>query len=123
MLILIHGLAGGASWVNALPVIVKLLILLAVSISLSGYLLHFCYQFQPYILSYTADLGWQLCKKNNQLETVQVLPSTVITTELIVLHLQCQQQKTRRVVIFNDALSDKDYRALVVMLKIYRHTQ
>jgi hypothetical protein len=118
MLMVIHGLAGVASWVNALPVMAKLLILLVIVISLSRYLQHFWYQFQPYTLSYTAASGWKITLKNNDLELMQLLATSVMTTQLIVLHFRFQSGKKHSLLIMNDVLSDKDYRALVVMLKM-----
>lgn len=118
MLMLIHGLAGVASWLNALPMLFKLLILLLIIISLSRYLQHFWYQFQPYTLSYTAASGWKIGLKNNSLDMIQLLATSVMTTQLIVLHFRLQNGKKHRLLIMNDVLSDKDYRALLVMLKI-----
>jgi hypothetical protein len=118
MLVVVHGLAGIASLVNALPILFKLLILLAVIISLLRYLQHFWYQFQPYTLSYTAASGWKISLKNNSLELIQVLATTVITTQLIVLHFRLPNGKTHSLLIMRDGLSEKDYRALVVMLKM-----
>ncbi len=115
---MIHSLAGVASLVNGLPIFYKLLIGLSIILSLLRYLRYFCYQFQPYTLSYTVDTGWGISLKNNDLSIIQPLATTVITTQFIVLHYRLQNGKKRNLFIMRDSLSANDYQALLLLLKM-----
>lgn len=82
------------------------------------YLRHYYTQFQPYCIRYHEASTWSVAITGNEFQTLQILPSTVVTIWLIVLHFRLENGKFQSLLIFNDALSDKDYRGLVVTLKI-----
>jgi hypothetical protein len=110
-----HFLAAVASLINGLFWYYQGMIFLAVLISLYRYLRDY-WEFQAYQLRYSAAADWQLAGQNSEFQTLQILPSSVITAWVTVLHFQIADKK-QQLVIFKDALADKDYRALVVMLK------
>lgn len=75
-------------------------------------------QFQPYQIRHTDHSIWQLATTADDFQTIEILPSSVITVWVIVLHFRIENGNCRSLAIINDALNDKDYRALAVALKI-----
>lgn len=113
LLIIIHVLALGSTLANALPVAAKLAIL-------TGICLHFLFVInnlkgERYTIKHTEALGWEIAGGNG-FESIQLLNSTVITVFAIFLHFNKNAHK-QSVLIMNDALSEDDYRRLVVRLK------
>lgn len=117
MLVITHGLAGFASLANGLPWLYKLAVFTFVGISFYSYLCRYYFQFQSYQIS-NNSVGWQLAVIADDFQTIQILPSSVITVWLIVLHFRLENGKFQSLVLLNDALESQDYRALVVALKI-----
>lgn len=113
-LIVIHLLALAASFTNALPTFVKLCIatLIAVNFKMN----YRQYHKEQRIIKYTEKSGWEV-SVSGDFEPVHILKSSVITTTLIFLQLQNKPT----VVIAKDALSDDEYRQLIVKLKMTIH--
>lgn len=108
-----HALALGSSIANALPIAVKLTLL-------TGICLHLRFMIKrlkggPYKIKHTEALGWEV-SDGNDFKSIQVLNSTVITIFAIFLHFTDNARK-QSVLIVNDALSEDDYRRLIVRLK------
>jgi toxin CptA len=106
-------LALGSSIANALPITVKLLLL-------TGICIHFFFMIkrlesEQYKIKHTEALGWEIAGSND-FKSIQVLNSTVITVFAIFLHFTDNTHK-QSVLIVNDALSEDDYRRLIVRLK------
>jgi predicted Kef-type K+ transport protein len=113
LLVVMHALALGASIACALPITVKLALL-------AGIFMHFRFfvkrlKNEQYTIKHTEALGWEI-SDGNDFEPVQILDSTVITIFAIFLHFNDNAHK-RSVLIANDALSEDDYRRLIVRLK------
>lgn len=113
LLIAMHALALGASIANALPITIKLALL-------TGIFLHFRFtmkrlESEPHKIKHTEALGWQVFD-GSDFKPVQILDSTVITTFAIFLHFTDDAHK-QSLLILNDALSEDDYRRLIVRLK------
>ena len=119
--VFIHTLALGAGMANALAFAVKigLVILICGHCWLTVRRLNA----EHYILKHTDASGWQL-SEGNDFTSIEVLKSTVMTTRALFLHFKYATQiqswavshkKTR--LILNDALTDEDYRRLIVKLK------
>jgi toxin CptA len=119
--IFIHTLALGAGMANALA--------LAVKIGLATLICGHCWltvrrlNAEHYSLKHTDASGWQL-SEGNDFASIDILKSTVMTTQALFLHFKYGSQaqswttvhkKTR--LILNDALADEDYRRLIVKLK------
>jgi hypothetical protein len=102
---------------NGLAVLYKLVALGCVSSSLWFYLSRYHLRSKPYQLSYNEQAQWWLITENTS-QTLQILPSSVITTWLIVLHFRLENGQFQSLLIVKDALSTADYRTLVVTLKI-----
>lgn len=118
LLIITHSLAAIASLVNGLPLAYKLLALLSVISSAVFYWRDYK-QFQPYHIRHSEASGWQLAKSKNDYQTMQILPTSVLTASLIVLHFRLKTRKKHSLVIIKDTLTMEAYRALLVDLKIF----
>ncbi len=113
LLVVMHGLALAASIANALPVAVKLALL-------AGLCLHFWFVIKRFkseqrIIKHSDALGWEV-SYGNDFESIQILNSTVITVFAIFLHFKNSAGK-QSMLIVNDALTEDDYRRLIVRLK------
>jgi hypothetical protein len=113
LLAVMHLLALASSIANALPVIVKLV--LVIGIGLHFYLALTRLKSEQYAIRHSETSGWEIASGNN-FKPVQILNSTVITLFAIFLHFDKNAHK-QSVLIVNDALSEDDYRRLIVRLK------
>lgn len=116
-LVIIHSLAAIASFSNGLPLLYKFFAVLSVISSAIFYGRDYK-NFQPYYIRYNEAVGWQLAKTENNYQVLNILPTTVLTAQIIVLHFRLQTGKKQSLVIVNDALETEDYRSLLVELKI-----
>lgn len=110
----IYVLALAASVMNSLPILIKCALLMTICS-------HFYLQFkrlknQPYSIKHTDALGWEL-SDGGDFETIQVLPSTVVSVFAVFLHLKKANKSRHHLVIFSDALAEDDYCRLIVRLK------
>jgi toxin CptA len=112
-LVVIHLLALAASIANALPVTVKSVLLIGICLHL--WFITCQFQDRHYKIKHTEGLAWELAD-GNDVETIEIISSTVITTFAIFLHFK-RNAKKQSLLILNDALSDDDYRRLIVRLK------
>ena len=122
-LIITHSLAAFASLTNALPWIYKLIALITVGLSLFLSLRRYHYCYNPYCIRYNKASNWQLAITKADFQTLTILPSSVITVWLMVLHVRVENGNHYNLVIMNDALIDQNYRALAVTLKIAEPNQ
>ncbi|MDP3589992.1 MAG: hypothetical protein Q8R54_05570 [Methylobacter sp.] len=114
LLVVMHVLALGSSIANALPLAAKLALLAAIC-------LHLWFVFRrlkskQYIIKQSEAAGWEISDVHDFFEPVHILNSTVITVFAIFLHFNNHAGK-QSVLIVNDALSEADYRRLIVRLK------
>ena len=110
LVIVIHLIALGASAVNALPLVVKLAIAILISVNFK---INFPrLKIEQRKIRYTEKLGWEI-SEGGDFEAIEILKSTVVTTFFIFL----QMQGKPTILIANDALSEDDYRRLIVKLK------
>lgn len=113
LLVVMHALALASSIANALPIAVKLALLTGICVHLRFITKRV--KNQRYSIKQSEAFGWEL-SVGNGFEQIQILDSTVITTFAIFLHFN-RDAKKRSVLIMNDALSEDDYRRLIVRLK------
>ena len=119
--IFVYMLALGACMANAL--------VLAIKISLFALICIHCWltvrrlNAEHYSIKYTEALGWGI-SEGYDFASVEILKSTVITTQILFLHFkhssQAQSWKSghkKTLLVLNDALAGEDYRCLVVKLK------
>jgi toxin CptA len=113
LLVVMHALALASSLANALPIAVKLILL-------TGICLHFRFivkrlKNERYKIKHSEALGWEISGRYD-FEPVQILNSTVITTFAIFLHFNNTALR-QSLLIMHDALSEDEYRHLIVRLK------
>ncbi|MGZ4998475.1 MAG: protein YgfX [Methylobacter sp.] len=114
LLVIMHLLALASSIANALPIVVKLA--LAIGIGLHLYFVFTRLKSDQYAIKHSEASGWEI-SDGNEFRSIQILNSTVITLFAIFLHFNKNAHK-QSVLIVNDALSEDDYRRLIVRLKI-----
>lgn len=118
VIVIIHVLAVVACIHNSLPLSDKLMLAILVSVNLYFNIAKYNTQFKAFSISYDDALGWQITDINQNFTAIQILPTSVITANLIVLHFQDYKQKSQQKIICYDALNTSDYRALLVTLKL-----
>lgn len=109
--VVLHLLAVTAALGNDLPLAIQLIIVGLIGIDAWFTLKRL--RTEQRVISYSAAKGWQL-SDNGKITNVQILPSTVLTTLVIFLHIV----NNPALLIPYDALSQEDYRRLIVQLKI-----
>jgi hypothetical protein len=114
LIIVIHVIALSAGIVNSLPIAVKLTI--AALIGLNFKINFPQLKIEQRKIRYTENLGWEI-SDGGAFVAVEILKSTVVTTAFIFL----QMQNKPTIFIANDALSEDDYRQLIVKLKMTVH--
>jgi len=113
LLVIIHVLALAASIANALPIAVKLALSIGIFIHLRFMIKRL--KSERHEIKQSEALGWEI-SSGNDFKSVQILNSTVITIFAIFLHFTDHARK-QSVLIVNDALTEDDYRRLIVRLK------
>lgn len=114
LLISAHVLALGACLANVLPLAIKLGLLAGICLHL-GVVIKHLNEFRQ-IIKYTEASGWEILE-GNDFEPVRIINSTVITAYVIFLHVIRQNAGKKTIIVLNDALSDDDYRFLIVKLR------
>jgi toxin CptA len=114
LLIAIHLIALGASFANALPLILKLgtAALIGLNFKLTIPRLNNGQR----KIRHTEKHGWEI-SDDGDFEAIAVAKSTVATSFFIFLHMQDKPA----LLIARDALSEDDYRQLIVKLKMTVH--
>ena len=76
-----------------------------------------------YRIKYSDALGWAL-SEGEEFVTIDIIRSTVITTQMLFLHFNYASNHSKRLfnkqtlLILNDQLTVEDYRSLIVKLKM-----
>jgi toxin CptA len=113
-LALLHVIALIASIVNSLIISVKLGLCIGVC---AHYWRVISSQTKPhYQIRHSDRSGWQVSSKNG-IDSVEILKSSIITIFFIILHIKSQYTDKLTILVVFDALSDDDYRRLIVQLK------
>lgn len=113
LLVIMHLLALASSIANALPIIVKLALVIGIGLHLYFVLTHL--KNDRYTIEHSEASGWVI-SDSNDFRPIQILNSTVITLFAIFLHFNKNAHR-QSVLIVNDALNEDDYRRLIVRLK------
>ncbi|UOA10793.1 hypothetical protein KKZ03_11105 [Methylobacter sp. S3L5C] len=116
-----HLLALVASIANALGFTIK--ISLCALIGLHYWLTVRRLRSENHTIKYTEALAWEL-SKGEGFAAIEILKSTVITTQTLFLHFKYRSQPPsimladkKMLLILSDALAEEDYRYLIVKLK------
>lgn len=113
LLVIMHVLALAASIANALPIAIKLALSTGIFIHLRFMIKRL--KSERHEIKQSEALGWEI-SSGNDFKSAQILNSTVITIFAIFLHFTDNARK-QSVLIVNDALTEDDYRRLIVRLK------
>ncbi len=107
----LHLLAVGAGIANALPTPIKLAIIIMIlaNFILTGRDL----KLESRKICYSGKGGWKIIT-GNETDMIEILSSTVISTWIIFLHIKAKKP----IIIFHDAMDEKNFRQLIVMLKM-----
>ncbi|KAF3981958.1 MAG: hypothetical protein HFP78_04305 [Methylococcales symbiont of Hymedesmia sp. n. MRB-2018] len=70
------------------------------------------------IIRYGTLTGWEMSDRGQGFSSIKILPATVISTFLIVLHFETDIHQKKTILIGKDSLSENGYRQLLVSLKI-----
>ena len=111
LMVFIHSLALIASMISSLPISLKGVLLIAIS----GHFYIKCRTAKRYRIEYS-ETGWKIAE-GEEFTTIEILPSTVVSTIAIFLHFKTDSKPNDTRVIFNDALAESDYRSLIAKLK------
>ena len=112
-----HLLALTACLFNALPVWIKTALSLLVCLHMMWVLRKYVIVAPRYVVKYKESTGWELAGENAFMP-IQILHSTVISTFIIILHFNGQEDRKQSILIPCDALSTEEFRKLTVELKI-----
>ena len=115
-IISVHSLAFLSSLFLAVSIPLKLFVFMLVCYSLYFHLLRYKQGFYLCTIKHTTEFSWELFNKN-QLTSIRILNSSVLTSFVIILHLEINK-KRRNVLVCRDAVSAEAYRQLLVALKI-----
>lgn len=115
-----HLLAATAAISNALPVSIKIAILVACA-------WHLFFSINRLnctgTIKHSDAFGWEIATTNAEFAAVRILNSTVITTFIVIIHYQTQttfgvrQKPIQTLLIGKDSLAKHDFRSLIVRLK------
>lgn len=113
LLVVMHALALSSSIANALPAAVKLALLIGICVHLWLSLKY--RENEQYAIKHTETMGWEIFE-GSDFEPIEILNSTVVTVFAVFLHFN-KNARSQSALIANDALSEDDYRRLIVRLK------
>ena len=111
LIIVLHMIAVFAAISSALPVATKLLLALLIGLNFKA--IFPLVKTGQRIIRYSEHLGWEIFEGDTY-KSITVLKSTVTTPFISFLHIQGKPA----ILIACDALSEDDYRQLLVKLKI-----
>jgi hypothetical protein len=74
--------------------------------------------FNGLLIRHSSLKGWELADLDGIYCPIEVLPSTVISSYLLVMHFNQKNKQKQSILICKDALINDDYRKLMVALKI-----
>jgi len=121
MVVFIHTVALGASMANALAFAIKISLFAIICINL--WLSIRRLNLESYTIKHTEALGWEV-SEGCEFASIEILKSTVFTTVALFLHFKYDSQvqswkpgHKKTLLVLNDALTEEDYRFLIVRLK------
>ena len=117
-LIGLHALAAFACIANALPLIVKVLLFVAVCASLWFNLKQYVNRSERFTLRYSEALGWQLDCGFDEYAAIDLAGSTVSTPFFVILHVKQSDRPKKSILIVKDSIDVEEFRKLRVTLKI-----
>lgn len=111
----LHILSLSASWLNDLPIFLRLI--LSLLVAASWVVQRNACETGHIFLRYTVTEGWAVCFDGEHYLGANIKPTTVTGRVLAILHFSVDD-RGRTLVIVKDAMNANDYRRLIVNLKI-----
>lgn len=116
-LCLLHTIAFVPVYLSAIVFIYKAILSGSIVFSLFFYLKQEIKK-PNFTIRHNLKTGWEIADQNNYFQSIEILPSTVLTPYAIVLHIKQQNRKKQTILIFKDALKNDEFRKLMVELKM-----
>ena len=116
-LVALHVMAVFAAIFNTLELSYKVIIIALVIISLWRYVKREVAA-KAFSIRFSSISGWEVAMLDDSFDAIEILPTTVITPYLIVLHFKMPDKQKHIVLIVKDALTYDEYRQLKVQLRI-----
>lgn len=115
-----HGIAALGSIANNLPLLWRIIILVIVAISYRITLKNYLFNTSKptLVIAHNDSEGWSLQAVDSPLQYVGLLPSSVTTRIVTLLHFEMDNRQQRTIPIFKDSLDKECYRKLRVLLKV-----
>ncbi len=117
-LIVFHALAIVAVALTGLLISIQILLDFVIIVSLYFYSQKEFYNKNGIRLRYSSSYGWAISINNSEFIPLTLLPSTVISSYLLVLHFKTDKSKKKTIFIVSDSMNKTDFRKLLVTLKI-----
>ena len=118
VLIALHLLVLFVCWLSAIPAIIKGLITILIIYSLRQVFTGKTDISRCCWLRNNSGGGWEIAEQEHNYQVISILPSTVITSWLTVIHYRTTDQVWQSLVVVRDSLSPDNYRQLIVKLKV-----
>ncbi|NOQ76836.1 MAG: hypothetical protein GQ475_03405 [Methylococcaceae bacterium] len=116
--ILIHILAVSAVFLSSLFLFYKTLVLIVILLGL-WMVLNRQMEFDKVVIRHRLKTGWDISFLEGIFDSIEVLPSTVITPYILILHFKITNQQKQTILILKDSLVAEKYRELMVSLKLF----
>jgi hypothetical protein len=107
----IHFIATAACFANALPIVIKLGVITLIATNFIR--VNRNLKSESRQIKYSGKNGWEISTAVDR-EAIEIVGSSVISTNVVFLHLKGKAP----IVIFHDALEERDFRQLIVWLKM-----
>ncbi len=114
----LHCLAVFASWMSAVPLAAKAILTILVIYNGQKVYKGETRFDKTLWLNYSTGEGWQIAGQDLDFQTITILPSTVVTPWLTIIHYQTTEKPRLSLVVSKDALTPENYRQLIVKLKV-----
>lgn len=118
VLIALHLLVLFVCWLSAIPAIIKGLITILIIYSLRQVFTGKTDIRRCCWLRNNSGGVWEIAEQEHNYQAISILPSTVITSWLTVIHYRTTDQVWQSLVVVRDSLSPDNYRQLIVKLKV-----
>ncbi len=116
-LVFLHALSLLAVLLSDIAIASKILLVIAVFLSLYLYCKKELY-FNHVLIRFSPDYGWAFAERDADFMPISLLPSTIINPYLLILHFKTDKSKIKTILILSDSMNTIDFRKLLVTIKI-----
>lgn len=118
VMLLLHFFALIACVINALPVWINLLLGLIVGADFFYCIRKYYRRQGGYQLHYSTANAWQIVWPGQKAESISIQADTLLYKQLVMLHYKNQSNRSYRLLILKDALSEPEFSLLAAQLKL-----